>query len=1574
MKFLRLPLLVGISLLTHFLHAQQASFSLSETSGCSPLVVNFDGSASTGEAPLTYEWDFGNGNTSSGTDQSTPGAIYTTPGTYSVKLRVLDANNIPSTQVVKQVRVFANPVAAFQVNDSTACPPFTVDFTNTSTQADAPISEWIWDFGDGQSAAEQNTFHTYAPGTYTVSLIIKDQNGCQDNVVKPNFITSHPDLTPTIESPNKRFSCTAPYQVSFSPTLPAGSPANLQYTWDFGDGNTSTAKTPSHTYQQNGSFSLSLTVTDPSTGCSFTTLEPDFFTVQDPRPSFTLSQTSGCAPTSIQLSGEGFEGATEIFWDFGDGTQLGGAANDVLLFSPTHTYPTEGSFTPTVRVIYGENSCEKEYISTEPIRIRDLGTIDILPTATSSCQLPFTTQFLSSLQDAETWEWNFGDGATSNAPNPTHTFTDAGTYTISLRAETADGCVLTATEKNLIKVGTLRPRFSHNLKDFVFYPPMWDGRDDAPIQGGCLPLEITFTDESISPTPIVSRDWDFGDGNQLLQSGNPQAIHTYLAEGKFSVSLTVTTEDGCVATTSCDTCIIAGEKPEALLDTTEYPLLQCCSANTLFQNTTAPGTHDYVWYEVTTGDWEGFEVNDTSNGNWDFGSTVPVFRDSGQYVSTDFYAYNNGCVDKFELVDWTMLRPPYGSAGIDTFICKSNFVPGEPICFDTSMVLFLLDTTYIDSVLWEFGDPAGTTSNEFYPCITYPDTGAYWLTVTTWNFDNGCSCRVSGEQFLQIKVQADTTFVFDPSEGCSPLMVSFDGPEDNVSEIEWALSGGFQSTETNPIFLLDSLGSYDISLIVEGASGCRDTVIKEDAIRVIGTQAKAEVDKLVGCLPLSLTLTDRSVSTGNILSRKWLLPDGTSLEGDFSPLTYTLDSLVALEGTTRARVPIILEVADDVGCTARDTAWVLISNPKPAWKQEVASLCEGDNLKLEALAGDSIGISPLSYEWHVPGILLAPAKSSFKQELFFPAGQMYTISLTVKDSIGCIATVSDTFSVEIGKPSAGFQASPTEAICPPLLVNFEDTSQIGKSSIVSWLWEFSDGVSSTLQNPARIFSRPDNYDVSLTVTDSLGCTDFLFIPNLIQLTGVEGGFTLSVDQICVGETVNFTASSPNAGSYTWDFGDGEIGEGQAVSHAYSEENLNFPSLILKDSSGVCSVTIIDTLEVFPVPQLNLPADSSFCFGEKMLVDAETVGAVYQWSTGDTTSSILVTSTGAYSVEVTYPLTGCSTSDQLAVMVYPLPDVVLRGPERACEGDTVFISASSSHNIQEISWTPDYSTMEFPDQWTYLAKEDISYQVTIIDEEGCENKVEKELAVIPEPQVDLSHEVVCEGDILWLDATAPNINNDRLSVRWRDSSATQIGEDIQIGILQEGLYTLEYVYEGCTYYDSTEVFFYPLPVSNIYEEIINCVYREKGVLLDAGEQIDYFWEHNGATSRTVRENDSAIYYVGVFNEFGCVIRDSIAIVDNCPPLFYVPNVFTPNGDGENDSFIYDGDYYQDFSIQIFNQWGRNIYESDDPERYWDGTFEGREVPEGVYVYLITFRGTHPSYDQIFSRSGSVTVVR
>ncbi|MEM8890156.1 MAG: PKD domain-containing protein, partial [Bacteroidota bacterium] len=1196
--------------------------------------------------------------------------------------------------------------------------------------------------------------------------------------------------------------------------------------------------------------------------------------------------------------------------------------------------------------------------------------LDFVADNQTSCTAPLTVNFTSTAPRAVTWLWDFGDGNTSTLANPQHTYAALGRYDVSLTITDANGCTNTLQKDDFILVEEPQAAFAHNLNDFTVFPDLWDGRDPSVIRGGCLPLPIDFTDQSYSPTPIISWDWNFGDGNTLTGTdANPQ--HTYTTEGEFTVSLSITTLDGCVSTVTCDSCIRAGNRPTAMLDTSAYPLLQCCSAQTLFQNATDPNTHDYVWYSVTTGDWDGFLVNDTSNGNWDFGSTVPVFRDSGQYVSTMFYTYNKGCVDSFYLDKWTMLRPPYASGGIDFFPCETNWPPGGTVTFDTSNTLYLLDTAYIDSVEWTF--PGGVTSNEFYPSFTFPDTGAYWIGVTVWNFDNGCRCRTSGEQILQIIAQPDTTFMLMPPAGCSPLEVSFTGPTTNVSSWQWDLGGGITSTDPNPVFNLDSLGSYDVSLIVANANGCKDTVFRPDAIQVNGIVPRIDLSQDIGCLPLNLTLTDQSSHTAPIVSRVWELGDGTLISGNDSVLTHLYDSMLVEPRFQLDGIPIVLTVTDSTGCSASDTAYLRLIQPIASYLTDTISICQGDSLFLTGLGGDSLAVSRLLYDWEFVGANPNTANGG-EVVSFFGAGTDLSVRLTVTDTLGCTASRIDTFDVVPVLPTADFEAFPTGAVCPPLVVNFTDLSQPGNAPITEWLWDFGDGTQSRLQNPIKIFSDFDTYDISLTVTDSLGCSNSFFIPDLVQLTGVQGGFTMNTNVICAFDSILFTANSPNAGSYTWDFGDGTIGVGRVVTHPYNEAGLNIPTLILEDSTGTCSVSISDTLIVNPIPPLNMPGDTAFCDGGEAVFDVFEAGAEYQWNTGASTPTISATQSGIYRVVISYPGTGCSNTDEVELIVHPNPSVNIGGPVELCEGDTLLLYAETPNTLNVINWNFTNLGSGGPDSLRIALAQSEEVRIEVRDQNNCPAADSLFVEVIPYPEIDLSYDPLCLGDTLLLDATPPNIQDPTATFFWWKDQEPLGNLGPVISVTEEGSYELAYYLRGCLSEFGAEVFFNPLPESDIYEEQLNCVYKGQYVTLDAGEAFDYNWLHTGESSRFVEVVAADTYYVEVFNEFRCSVLDSTAVIDACPPLLYVPTAFSPNGDGVNEEFAWGGDYLADFQMQIYSRWGMLLYETRDPAAFWDGRFKGQQVQEGVYTWIVRYNGTHPDYQKIFQRAGTVTVFR
>jgi PKD repeat protein len=254
-------------------------FSAAPESGPMPLSVTFtDQSAGSPEA---WSWDFGDGTTS---PVRNPVHTYTSPGTYSVTLKVMYSDSSRSTRKTDLIHVIATgwlPEAMFSAEPRNGTPPLTVRFTDQS--AGSPET-WSWEFGDGFSSTDRDPQHVYTtPGSYTVNLAVENRFG-RDSVTETGYVrvkaagpgthaTVTSRMTPTYQGTAVRlptsddlYGTVAPDQqkpvarFSFDPAygpLPltvrftdesTGSPD--RWSWDFGDGSTSTLKNPVHTYNE----------------------------------------------------------------------------------------------------------------------------------------------------------------------------------------------------------------------------------------------------------------------------------------------------------------------------------------------------------------------------------------------------------------------------------------------------------------------------------------------------------------------------------------------------------------------------------------------------------------------------------------------------------------------------------------------------------------------------------------------------------------------------------------------------------------------------------------------------------------------------------------------------------------------------------------------------------------------------------------------------------------------------------------------------------------------------------------------------------------------------------------------------------------------------------------------------------------------------------------------------------------------------------------------------------------------------------------------------------------------------
>ncbi|MEL6593281.1 MAG: PKD domain-containing protein, partial [Bacteroidota bacterium] len=408
--------LLGVMLLgmtpSYSLYAQ-ADFAAAPTAGCAPLGVAF--SDLTPNA-VSWSWDFGNGTTSS---LQSPGLIYSNAGTYDVQLIVGYADGSQDT-VLKSayINVFDAPIADFVGVPTQLCQGDSVSFLDQSTLGSGTNLTVNWDFGDGTTTSSMNPSHAYTtPGSYNIIYAIIDENGCGDVLIQNNYISvdSLPDAAFSFDI---GFSCTAPVTVSFTANdITLGT----QHFWDFGDGTTSAQVNPQHTYNSFGVYDVLHTIVSTSGACSDTLLISNAITIGNVSPIITTVPATLCENSPIAFSTNAGASATHN-WDFGDGTSASTA-------TPTHTYLSAGTYTLSVSVL-DLNGCLSD--TTISVSVGQLPTAGFSTIDTLSCSFPYTANFNDLSQNAVAWLWDFGDGNTSTQANPSHTYTSAGTFDVSL--------------------------------------------------------------------------------------------------------------------------------------------------------------------------------------------------------------------------------------------------------------------------------------------------------------------------------------------------------------------------------------------------------------------------------------------------------------------------------------------------------------------------------------------------------------------------------------------------------------------------------------------------------------------------------------------------------------------------------------------------------------------------------------------------------------------------------------------------------------------------------------------------------------------------------------------------------------------------------------------------------------------------------------------------------------------------------------------------------------------------------------------------------------------------------------
>ncbi len=1421
-----------------------ADFSANVQSGCAPLSVRFT-DESTGN-PTHWSWELDDGSQQQLSNQQNPTLSLTRPGVYTVTLVVRNANGVHAVTRTDYITVFPSPSVSFTADITTACLPARVQFTGIADTESGTIDSWAWDFGDGQTATSQNPVHTYSQaGWYNVSLAVTSSTGCAARRVVSRYIRVVSGITSGF-SYTPPSSCGAPFGVAFSNE--SSGPGALTYHWDFGDGNSDTARHPIHAFDTDGSHNVTLTTTS-SFGCSSQTTLP--VTIQAFTTDFIHPDTV-CINQLVNFQNRSGAGVVGFNWRFGDGSSSATDANPVKRYTVPGVYE--------VMLVNRFGHCTDS--ASRTIVVTGAPQADFTAVNNFGCGPGYPVDFQSQAPTAISWEWDFGDGNTASTENPSHTYTGAGNYTVSLTITTAGGCRHTVTKNNIVRITAPSLEISSSRTS------------------GCAPLgNVVFTATGNVIPAISSYHWDFGDGSS---STDATPSHNYTGTGAFNVRLTAVTTGGC--TLSRDLRIVAGAPPTNVDFTTTASGL--CASDPVRFEATASGP-------VTEWEWVFSDGDTVLTTLAEYEHRFSVFGAAGATLT----AIHNGCRSQPEFKDAIVaLEAPVANFGI-------------ALDCDNRLSVSLSDSSMTDaatSYRWDFGD--GIVSDMAIPQPhVYAATGQY--TVLLELVSGACTSSVARSIDL---TPLDSTFNLSRNVVCKHEPVTFTANAESmyVQEYRWSWGG-------NPAFsgekLLDTAfhadGDIPVTLFVTDPSGC--TVESTQYLKVTGPTAAFTPALLAECTNTAVSFIDASVSDVGIASWSWDFGDGATQVLNGGPFEH--------QYADTGRYVVRLSVTDIAGCTDENVAsnTIRISGPVASFSTEQTTTCPGTPL---TFTNTSQGTG-LTWSWDFGD---GSQSTASEPDHAFDEG-VFTVKLLVTDDVGCRDSLIRTEYVQALRPVAAFEVEDSTSICPLLEVKFAHNAR----NYASLEWDFGDSFYSTQDAGVvrHFYDDYGSYPVRLLAHGhGGGCADTARFTVNVYNPNAFTQFDYSVDPFyCNEHTVNFRFEAPPNTSYQFNFGDGNTDSSGETSlqHTYDFPRTYRPSLSLQDAVG-CQSTVsaphlIDIRGA--VPAFNLDR-RSFC-------DAGTVSA-----TNFTVSSEPVTAwawnfgTGA--------------------------DITVRDP---------------------------YS-------FTYDAPGLYPVSLTATTRSGCTQTYTDTVRVprTPQPVITLE-DMTCVNRTVQFNG---NLVHPDTAIQWNWSfgdgrtSATQYNA---ISYPASGAYAIALSasnFLGCTGHATQSFTVAPLPVITtqsaqiiVSNEVVLPVTYSPGV-------VSYTWTPPGGLSCTdcpqpvARPQFTETYTVQATDQNTCTATAELTVTVMCTEEnYFVPNTFSPNGDGMNDVFYPRGrGLARVQSMRIFNRWGQAVYErknfmANDPSSGWNGRMNGQPLPSDTYVYVIEFVCDNA---MIVPFKGNITLIR
>ena len=781
---------------TTLINPARASFSAAPTTGPAPLSVSFSNQS---QDATSFIWQYGDGSSSTAVGNHTH--VYQNSGVYTVTLTAANALSSQTITHTGLITVYRLPIADFVAGPRTGATPLLVEFTNTSQYGET----FVWSYGDGATSTTNAPTHSHvyaSAGVYTVQLTAVNANG-SNTKVRSSYISVY-------DTPIAAFTATptegiAPLAVSFT----NNSLHATSYSWDFGDGTTSTAAAPTHSYNLPGVYTVKLTASNP--GDSNTLVRTAYIVVHEsPVASFTGSPGLGLAPLAVTFTNLS-ELANSYVWDYGDGSTSTNA-------NPTHTHVYANAGVYTVRLTAVNAYGSQTQVRSSYVSVYGAPTAAFTAAPTEGAA-PLAVPFTNDSLNASSYHWDFGDGQTAVSANPTHIYSQAGVYTVTLTASNPGG------SDTLIRPTYVRVH-EPPTASFVGSPRL-----------GSLPLIVTFTNLSDQASSYV---WDYGDGSTSTNAAYTHS-HIYETAGLYTVKLTAVNSFGT------DTLTRSGyvrvyDAP--IPDFTAVPTAGTKPLTVQFTNQSQNAT-SYLW---SFGDGTTNLTESPSH----------TYQESGVYTVT-LRATNPG--DSVELV-----RAQY----ITVYdVPEPAFSAAPRAGLLTLTTAFTNLSLYADSYVWDYGDGLTSTTNLPVHDHTYAMPGVYDVSLTAVNAH--ASRTYTETSYITVYSPVQAAFTAVPTLGPAPLSVSFANQSQQATDYTWAFGDGLTSTEMAPTHVYTAAGLYTVTLRAANPLAS-DTMTRTEYIMVYnGTVPSFTAVPRIGEAPLTVTFTSQSQYADSLI---WEYGDG----------------------------------------------------------------------------------------------------------------------------------------------------------------------------------------------------------------------------------------------------------------------------------------------------------------------------------------------------------------------------------------------------------------------------------------------------------------------------------------------------------------------------------------------------------------------------------------------------------------------------------------------------------------------------------------------------------------------------